>query len=210
CTSLFIMVFVTIKRYECSTQSMSKKLLFINGSPRTEGVDAVIGQMIAETVKKYNYETEFVNVCKLNIHGCRACETCKQTGACVQKDDMAQMYEKIKSSDMIVIASPIYFAAETGQIKCFMDRFYAMVKNVNDQRSIDFGNVKKGSVILTCGNPDGEMSYGGVLTRITGTLKFLGISDLSGAIIGGLEPNAVRGSLSVKKYIESIEFQLGM
>lgn len=189
---------------------MSKKLLFINGSPRTDGADAIIGLMISETVKKYNYETEFVNVCKLNINGCRACEICKQTGLCVQKDDMTQMYEKIKLSDMIVIASPIYFAAETGQIKCFMDRFYAMVKNVNNQRSIDFGNVKKGSVILTCGNPAGEMDYGGTLTRITGTLKFLGINDLSGAIIGGIEPNTVRESSSVRKYLESIEFQLGM
>ena len=107
---------------------MSKKLLIVNGSPRKNGVDAVISKMIAETVKKYDYETEIVDICSLEINECRACMACKRTGRCAQDDDMTQMYEKIRSCDMLILASPIYFGAETGQMKCFIDRFYSMVR----------------------------------------------------------------------------------
>ena len=43
------------------------RLLIINGSPRKDGVDAKIGQMIAERMKGYDYDAEAVNINDLNI-----------------------------------------------------------------------------------------------------------------------------------------------
>lgn len=189
---------------------MSKKLLIVNGSPRKDGVDARIAKMIAETAGKYDYTAEIVDICSMDIGGCKACMSCKKTGECAQKDDMTQMYAKIRESDMIVLASPIYFAAETGQMKCFIDRFYAMVKNVDGQRFVNFGNVKKGSILLTCGAPDGAMIYGSVLARLTNVIKSMGVQDLSGTVIPGIGPDEVAESDMVKDYIEGIEFQLEM
>ena len=123
---------------------------------------------------------------------------------------MTQMYEKIRSCDMIILASPIYFGAESGQMKCFIDRFYSMVKMQDGQRFVNFGNVSKGSVLLTCGAPDGSMTYGSVLTRITNILKSMGVQDLSGTIIPNTAPEDAEKSEVVKDYIESIEFQLEM
>lgn len=189
---------------------MSKKLLIVNGSPRKNGVDSAITKMIAEDVKKYDYETEIVDICSMRINGCRACMGCKKTGRCVQDDDMTQMYEKIRSSDMIILASPIYFNAETGQMKCFIDRFYPMVRMEDGQMLVNFGNVSKASVLLTCAAPDGVMIYGGVLARITKTLKMMGVLDISGSVIPALEADKVSESDAVRDYIESIEFQLEM
>jgi len=189
---------------------MSKKLLIVNGSPRKNGVDAVIAKMIAETGKKYDYESEVVNICDMEINGCRACMYCKKNEGCAQKDDMTQMIEKIRSSDMIVLASPIYFGAETGQMKCFIDRFYSMVRMQDGQRFVNFGTATKGSVLLTCGAKDGAMTYGGVLARLSKTLKSMGVNDLSGTIIAGIGAEEAEGSDIVKDYIQSIEFQLEM
>ena len=189
---------------------MSKKLLIVNGSPRKNGLDAAIAGMIAECVKKYDYETEIVNICDMRIGGCRACMACKKTGRCAQDDDMIPMYDKIRSSDMLILASPIYFGAESGQMKCFIDRFYSMVRNQDGQRFVNFGNVTKASVLLTCGAPDGAMSYGGILARITKTLKSMGVPDLSGTIVAGIGPDKAAESEIVKDYLESLEFQLEM
>ena len=188
---------------------MSKKLLIINGSPRKNGTDAAIADLIAERVREHDYETETVNICDMSIGGCRACMACKRTGKCAQDDDMIQMYEKIRSSDMLILASPIYFGAETGQMKCFIDRFYAMVRMQDGQRFVNFGNVSKASVLLTCGAPDGGMTYGGILARLTKTIKSMGVQDLSGTIIAGLQPENVSDDDNVKDYLDSIDFQLG-
>ncbi len=189
---------------------MSKKLLIVNGSPRKNGLDAIVAGMIAEDVRKYDYETEIVNICDLKIGGCRACMACKKTGKCAQQDDMTMMYEKIRSCDMIILASPIYFGAESGQMKCFIDRFYAMVKMQDGQRFVNFGDVSKASVLLTCGAKDGGMIYGSVLSRLTNVLKSMGVQDLSGTILSGITAEEAADSEVVKDYIESIEFQLEM
>ena len=189
---------------------MSKKLLIVNGSPRKNGLDAAIARMIAATAKNYDYDAEIVNICDMDINGCRACMYCKKNEGCAQKDDMTQMYEKIRGSDMIVLASPIYFGAETGQLKCFVDRFYSMVRNQDGQRLVNFGKATKGSLLLTCGAKDGPMIYGAVLTRMSKVLKSMGVNDLSGTIIAGITAEEAEGSDIVKDYIQSIEFQLEM
>lgn len=187
-----------------------RKLLIINGSPRNNGTDALIAKKVAECVKKYNYETEIINVCELKINGCKACMACKKTGSCAQKDDMTGMYAKIKEADMLILASPIYFGAESGQMKCFLDRFYAMVNNKDGVRTTDIGKVSKASIVLTCGNPNGNMYYSGVLTRLTNMIKSFNITDFSGMIISEASPETVDTSHFVKEYIESIEFQIEM
>ena len=188
---------------------MSKKLLIVNGSPRKNGVDAAIAKLIAERVREQDYETEIISLCDLNIGGCRACMACKKTGRCAQDDDMTQMYEKMRSCDMLILASPVYFGAESGQMKCFIDRFYAMVKMQDGQRLVNFGNVSKASILLTCGAPDGGMTYGGVLARLTKTIKSMGVQDLSGVIIAGADPEKVSETDAVKDYLDSLDFQLG-
>lgn len=186
------------------------RLLIVNGSPRKDGVDARIAKIITERMKGYGYESETLDLNELHMRGCQACGCCKRTGRCVQDDDMTPLYDKIRASDMLILCSPIYYGAETGQMKTFIDRFYAMVIEKDGQRFVNFGNVKKASVLLTCGAPDGYMTYGGVLSRLTKTLKSMGVTDLSGTILCNLAPDAVDTSEKVKDYLESLEFQVEM
>lgn len=187
-----------------------KNMLMINGSPRKNGTDAAILGMVAEKAKKYDYKTEIVNICDLHINGCKACMYCKKNGKCAQNDDMTPIYDKIRDATAIIIASPVYFAAETGQMKCFMDRLYAMISNKDGKRTVDIGKVSKASIVITCGSPDGYMTYGNILTRLTMTLKSLGITDVSGTIISAVDPDKAEGSDFVREYLDGLDFQLGM
>ena len=43
----------------------------------------------------------------------------------MQKDDMAEIREKMLAADVIVLVSPIYFYSMTAQMKAVIDRSYA-------------------------------------------------------------------------------------
>lgn len=207
---MFVVYKTLNTKYSKGDYGLMSKLLIVNGSPRKDGVCARLAKIIEEDVKKYGYETKIVNVCSMDINGCKACMACKKTGCCAQKDDMTQLYDEIRSSDMIVIEAPIYFGAESGQIKCFIDRFYAMVGMKDGQRTVDIGNVKKASVVLACGAPDGNMTYGGVIGRYTKVFKSLGITDFSGAILNNVAPEETGASPKTQDYLSNLEFQLEM
>jgi NAD(P)H-dependent FMN reductase len=56
---------------------------------------------------------------------CQNCGGCDETGICIYKDDMRQIYEAIRSCDRIILASPIFFSALSAQTKMMIDRCQA-------------------------------------------------------------------------------------
>ncbi|WP_229390191.1 NAD(P)H-dependent oxidoreductase [Methanosarcina sp. DH2] len=68
-------------------------------------------QEIGHTVNK-------IEVSKLNISGCKACETCwTNDGACVQCDDMAEIEPLLKSADVLVLVSPSILLWNFGTVR---------------------------------------------------------------------------------------------
>ena len=55
---------------------------------------------------------------------CTGCERCARTHACVQRDDMAAIYEAYARCDAMVIASPVYWRNVPAQLKALFDRTY--------------------------------------------------------------------------------------
>ncbi|MBR7123418.1 MAG: flavodoxin family protein [Candidatus Methanomethylophilaceae archaeon] len=185
-----------------------KKLLMINGSPRKNGSDTVVCDAISEMAKRYDYESETVYVNDLDIKGCQACMACKKTGKCVQKDCMNDMIDRLKGSDMVLFAMPVYFGAESAQMKTFIDRLYPIFKEMGTVP--DMGKLKKASVVATCGAPDGHMTYGSIISRYMHVLKSMGIVDVSGAVLPGAEPENILEKEFVQDFLSSVEFQLEM
>ena len=102
-------------------------ILVLNGSPRPQGETANMVSAFKNAAEKAGHEVRVIEVCRLNIRGCLACEYChgKGRGVCAQKDDMRQIYDALPETDMLVLASPIYYHNISGQLKCVIDRFYA-------------------------------------------------------------------------------------
>ena len=65
----------------------------------------------------------------MKISPCNACEACHKAGAegCVVKDDMQQLYPKLRQADAIVFAGPIYWFTVSAQTKLALDRCYALL-----------------------------------------------------------------------------------
>lgn len=103
-----------------------KKVLILSGSPRKSGnSDLLCDEFMRGAVESGN-EVEKIRIAEKNIGYCSACYYCKDNkGACVKKDDMAEILEKIILADVIVMASPVYFYSIDAQMKALIDRSVA-------------------------------------------------------------------------------------
>lgn len=180
------------------------RVLIVNGSPRKNGVDSGIAAVISAEFSAKGHSVETVDICSLTIGGCRGCMSCRKTGRCVQDDDMQSVIDRMRASDMIVLMSPIYFAAETGQTKTFIDR---LTSAFSGDRPM--GKARVSSVLLTCADPKGGERYGAALDRLRDVMGYLKVDDHDGGcIIGGLTPETVRDSPAVREYIDGLASKL--
>ena len=76
------------------------------------------------------HEATLVDVAHKKIAGCLACEYChgKGNGACVQKDDMQEIYPLLAEAEALVLAAPIYYFTMSAQIQAPIQRIYNMQK----------------------------------------------------------------------------------
>ena len=103
---------------------MSKNVLIISASPRRNGnSDQLCDEFLKGAVDGGNQvEKIFLADKKINYcTGCGFCTTNNYSG-CSQKDDMEDLVEKMIDSDVIVLASPVYFYTINAQMKTFIDR----------------------------------------------------------------------------------------
>jgi multimeric flavodoxin WrbA len=101
------------------------KVLAINGSPHTgEGNTAMILNPFLEGMQEAGADVDLFYTRKLKIGPCNGDMSCwfVNPGTCGQKDDMQMLLPKFKEADVIVWASPVYYAGVTGPLKNLMDR----------------------------------------------------------------------------------------
>lgn len=103
------------------------KVLGVVGSPRKKGnTDILIDEALkgAETAG-LKFEKIFLN--DLEIKPCQAecSDYCKKRGYCKINDDMVPLYDKLFESDIIILATPVYWYGPSAQLKTFIDRWYA-------------------------------------------------------------------------------------
>lgn len=96
------------------------------GSPRVGGnVDILLDAALQGAAEAGAAATKLA-LNDLSIRPCQDCGGCSQTGRCVIRDDMDQVYEAIERMDGMVLASPVYFGGVTAQTKAMIDRCQAL------------------------------------------------------------------------------------
>ena len=99
------------------------RLVAILGSPHDmKGTTALLVNAFLDAAQEAGAETELLNVAKLNIAPCVACDTCHKVGKCPIKDDFPQVLDAMLSADAIVLASPNYIFSVSAQMKALFDR----------------------------------------------------------------------------------------
>ncbi len=101
-----------------------RRMLGIVGSPRRGGNTETLVDEVLRGAEEAGALVEKVILSELDIAPCRACNTCRRTGRCVQQDDMPTVMEQMMRSDVWVLGTPVYWWGPSAQFKAFLDRWY--------------------------------------------------------------------------------------
>ena len=153
------------------------KITVLNGSPRKQNTAAMV-EAFAEGAKAAGHEVEVIQVGKMKINGCLACEYChgKGAGQCIQKDDMEKVMPAYKDCDMIVFASPIYYFDMTAQLSAAIQRVYAIGKPTK---------ATKAALLLSSASPN---PFEGAIATYKTMIGYMGLED-AGIITAAGEEN---------------------
>jgi len=104
---------------------LKMKVVGVVGSPRLGGNTETITRIALKEIEKEGLKTELITLAGKNVHPCDGCRGCLKTGRCHFKDDFQSIYAKIRRSDGIILATPVYYGAATPQMTSFVSRFYS-------------------------------------------------------------------------------------
>lgn len=100
-----------------------KKVLLISSSPRKNGNSDLLCDQFRKGAIDAGHRAEKIFLAEKKIHYCTGCGACANaTRPCVQKDDVAEILEKMVEADVIVLATPVYFYTMCAQLKTLIDR----------------------------------------------------------------------------------------
>lgn len=106
------------------------KIVVLSGSMRKGGNTDLLAQAFAKGAGKNN-TVEIISVYDYKVNPCIGCNSCftREGNKCFQKDDMAEIYEKLESANIVAIASPVYFYGISAELKAIIDRLHTPMRN---------------------------------------------------------------------------------
>ncbi len=98
-------------------------ITIFNGSPRRNGNTSFLVNTLNNGLDKSKYYPINIFLYDYTIEPCTDCRACKKGKlVCNVKDDMQELYKQIETSQIIVVATPIYWFGPTAKMKLLLDR----------------------------------------------------------------------------------------
>ena len=142
-------------------------VLILQGSPRANGNTAWMAEEYRKAAEAAGHKVTLVDVAHRKIAPCLACEYChgKGNGACVQKDDMQELYPLLAEAEALVLAAPIYYFTLSAQIQAPIQRIYCATKPAK---------VTKMALLASSYSPG---VYDGAIGEYRGIVGYWGVED---------------------------------
>jgi len=173
------------------------KILVINGSPRKGGNTETLLNAMTTGAQEAGATISNVELRSLDVSPCRACDACKKTGKCIQKDDMHDLISKMEECDVWILGTPVYWWSVTAQLKAFIDRWYGINREV-------FKNRRAVLVIpLESSNPKTAQHVLGMFDDI---FDYLGMNQIGTILAPGVHE---RGEVKKRSDIVKEAIELG-
>lgn len=99
-----------------------KKVLILTSSYRKNGNSNRLALSLKEGAESAGHVVEKVDLSERKISFCRGCMVCQKLFRCVIDDDANEIAEKMKSADVLVFATPVYYYSVSGLLKTMLDR----------------------------------------------------------------------------------------
>ena len=145
----------------------STKVLGIFGSPRKGGNTERLLEEALKGAEKEGADVERLHIVRFHITPCTECLQCLEKGECIIQDDMQKIYPKLLESDIIILASPIFFYGVTAWAKALVDRTQALWARkyiLKDPSLGKEGKRRKGFLISVGGTKGQKVFDGAILT----------------------------------------------
>ncbi|TIH20190.1 flavodoxin family protein [Marinifilum sp. JC120] len=165
------------------------KVTIVNGSARKKGNSHAIVNALCETLAD-RAEINTYELGSMENSGCLGCMSCKgKTERCAINDDLAPVYDAMHESDVLVLASPVYFGDVSGQAKIFIDRLYhlftpdfheALEFEAGSEEGRRFSRLKNGVKLVFVLSQGALMEdmYADIQERYPVFFKYLGFSEV--------------------------------
>ena len=174
------------------------KILVIESSPHKHGSSNLLAAEFRRGAEEAGHDVTVFDAGHTKLNPCLGCGACGMSGPCVQKDDMTLIYPAYCEADVVVFASPMYYWGFSGQLKCTLDRLFAITELDPEWRT-----PHKGAVLLMAAEGTGKENDAPVLNYYKSLLGFLGWDDFGAIIAGGfLKAGAISGSPFMQEAFE--------
>ena len=170
-----------------------RRILVLSGSPRKNGNTERLVAAFVRGAEARN-TVEVVSVTDVTVHPCTGCNTCysREGNRCVQHDDMEAICRKLEQTDVLVLASPVYFYGLSAQLKAVVDRLHTPRRNRFPIQKL--GLILAGAASLP------EM-FDSILTQYRLILSFFRLEDAGTVLVrGAREKGEVRNGDLEKAY----------
>lgn len=129
------------------------KITVFSGTPRVDGFTSELIKNLLPELEETGHDIEVVRLFDKDIIGCNNCGVCEKEGnegECTIDDDMDEVYEIVKETDLMILASPIYMWQFTACTKAFLERLHCMYDSLDGKRV---------AIITTMGDDEFVASY---------------------------------------------------
>ena len=111
-------------------------VLAIGASARLNGNSNALLGLAVEGARARGATVEVVHARRLSVQGCLGCEGCKRspTATCVVRDDMHDVYARLRWCDALLLATPVYFYSMSSWLKAIIDRLYGLLDSEGASR----------------------------------------------------------------------------
>ena len=154
-------------------------IIAINGSPRKTWNTATLLGYALQGAASEGEETELIHLYDLDFKGCTSCFACKLIGGksygrCAEQDGLTPVLEEIRNADALILGSPIYLGAATGEMRAFLERLVFPYLVYDPLRSSLFPGKIPTGFIYTMGADEKRVKEMGFDTQFRLAEMFLG------------------------------------
>jgi multimeric flavodoxin WrbA len=176
-----------------------KNATIVLGSPNAKGNTARLVDAVLSAVDNESISIRKIELSKLKrINHCTGCDSCKKNDMrkCVFDDGLNDVIAEVRNSDLLIIASPIYFFNFNSLTKAFIDRlFYS--SEINNNENLLLG--KKVAILMTYGLTNViDSGAKNALQSFYDISKFVGL-EIVGIVYGSFGDNQEQNQLLLNK-----------
>ncbi len=161
---------------------MAKNIIVVTGSVRKTGNSALLANAFIKGARGNGNAIQRVEAANRKFSPFRDEENAWRKGKpSLIEDDFNVLAPYLHVSDVLVLASPVYFGGFTSAIKMFVDNLYAYTLTKR-RRSLNFEK----AILLAVARDDDEDAFLGIIHEFKSLLKHFEIKDFEIITVGGV------------------------